>query len=69
MARSGAETPQGGAPAIPTLIRSDQKSTYNDNRFLFYILRIQVYVARCLEKAPGGKITKDEGNQVLLNPE
>ena len=37
-ARSGAETPQGGAPAIATLIGSDKKSTYN-NRFLFYIYR------------------------------
>ena len=30
-ARSGAETPQGGASAIPTLIGSDKKSTYNAN--------------------------------------
>ena len=28
-ARSGAETSQGGAPAIPILIGSDKKSTYN----------------------------------------
>ena len=28
-ARSGAETAQGGAPAIPTLIGRDKKSTYN----------------------------------------
>ena len=36
-ARSEAETPQDGAPANPTLIRSEKKTTYNaDNRFLFY---------------------------------
>ena len=34
-ARSGTETAQGGAPANPTLIGSDKKSTLN--RFLFYI--------------------------------
>ena len=30
-ARSGTETAQGGAPANPTLIGSDKKSTYNAN--------------------------------------
>ena len=28
-ARSGDESPQGGAPAIPTLVGGDEKSTYN----------------------------------------
>ena len=47
-ARSGAETPQGGVPAIPTQIGSDKKSTYNaDNRITHQqisVLYMYIYI-------------------------